>query len=73
MTPVLGGVQRKLLESLDQENTRVADISTSRLGELEAPREELFILGAGSKPGAARLGFADAATICRAMNQALVK
>ena len=73
MTPVLRSVQRKLLESLHQENTRVADVSTSWLGELEAPGEELFILGAGSEPGTARLGFADAATICRAMNQALVK
>ena len=63
MSPVLRGVQGKILEPLDKQHTGIADIPAPSLAQLEAPGEELLILAARREPGAARLGSANAATI----------
>ena len=75
MGPVLRGVQRKLLEPLDQEDAGVADVTSPRLGlaQLETPGEELLVFSARREPRAAGLGAADAATLCRPVHQALVQ
>ena len=75
MSPVLRGVQRKLLEPLDQEDAGVADVALPGLGlgQLEAPGEELLVFSARREPRAAGLGAADAATLCRPVHQALVQ
>ena len=75
MSPVLRGVQRKLLEPLDQEDAGVADVPAPGLGlaQLETPGEELLVFSARREPRAAGLGSADAASLCRPVHQALVQ
>ena len=75
MSPVLRGVQRKLLEPLDQEDAGVADVTSPRLGlaQLEATGEKLLVFPARREPRAAGLGSADAASLCRPVHQALVQ
>ena len=63
MSPVLRGVQGKLLEPLDKQHTGIADIPAPGLAQLEAPGEELLVFAARREPGAARLGSANAAAI----------
>ena len=53
MSPVLGGVQGKLLEPLDKQHAGIADVPTPCLTQLEAPGEELLVLAARREPGAA--------------------
>ena len=68
MGPVLRGVQRKLLEPLDEEDAGVADVPAPGLAQLEAPGEERLVLAAPREPRAARLGPADAAALSGAMH-----
>ena len=63
MGPVLGGAQGQLLEPLHQQHTGVADLTTPSLFHMEAAAEERLVLLAGSEPGAAGLGLADAAAV----------
>ena len=63
MAPMLRGAIRKFLESFDKKDAGIAYVPLPGLGQLEAAGEELLVLGAGSEPGAARLGFTDAAAV----------
>ena len=78
MAPVLLRPRRQLLEPLDQQHARVADVAAAprscrRVREPEAAREELLVLEAGREPRAARLGAADAAAEAGAVHQPLVQ
>ena len=78
VAPVLLRPRRQLLEPLDQQHARVADVAAAprscrRVREPEAAREELLVLEAGREPRAARLGAADAAAEAGAVHQPLVQ
>ena len=61
MSPVLRGPGWQLLEPLDQQNTGVTDVAAPGFRETETSLEKLLVFAAPGEPGAARLGFADAA------------
>jgi len=63
MTPVALAPDRQTLVALDQEDAGVADLSVSRLVEIEALHRLLLVLPGGGEPGTTRFGTANAAAI----------
>ena len=61
MTPVLWAPCWQFLEPLDEQHTGVTDVASPGLRQTETPGEKLLIFAAAGEPGAARLGFTDAA------------
>lgn len=61
VSPVLGSPGWELLEPLDQQHTGVTDVASPGFRQAETFLEKLLVFTAPSKPGAARLGFTDAA------------